>query len=257
MAETTAIEWTDTTWNPVSGCTKVSRGCDRCYAERLSERFRGVPGHAFEQGFDLRLWPERLAQPMQWKRSRRVFVNSMSDLFHKKIPREFLKQIFDAMEVADRHQYQVLTKRSSLLRSFVNARYSDAPCPEHIWLGVSVEDQKALRRIDHLRDANVTVRFLSIEPLLEDLGLLDLTGIHWVIVGGESGPGFRVLEPAWVSGVRDQCVEQGVPFFFKQWGGIRPKSGGNLLDGDGWSQYPRLAAPEIGEVRSDARQDGR
>ena len=168
MAETTAIEWTDTTWNPVSGCTKVSRGCDRCYAERFSERFRGVPGHAFEQGFDLRLWPERLAQPMRWKRSRRVFVNSMSDLFHKNIPREFLTQVFDAMEVADHHQYQVLTKRSSLLRSFVNARYTELPCPEHIWLGVSVEDRKAMRRIDHLRAANVNERFLSIEPLLED-----------------------------------------------------------------------------------------
>jgi protein gp37 len=248
MAETTAIEWTDTTWNPVSGCTKVSRGCDRCYAERFSERFRGVPGHAFEQGFDLRLWPERLTQPMRWKRSRRVFVNSMSDLFHKNIPREFLSQIFDTMEAADRHQYQVLTKRSSLLRSFVNGRYKHLPCPEHIWLGVSVEDRKALRRIDHLRGANATVRFLSIEPLLEDLGTLDLTGIHWVIVGGESGPGFRVLEPAWVCGVRDQCIEQGVPFFFKQWGGIRPKAGGNTIDGHVWHEYPGVSPSAISMV---------
>lgn len=238
MADSTAIEWTDATWNPVSGCTKVSRGCDRCYAERFSERFRGVPGHAFEQGFDLRLWPERLDQPVRWRRSRRVFVNSMSDLFHKNIPRDYVRQVFDAMEGADRHQYQVLTKRSSLLRAFVNCRYTDHACPQHIWLGVSVEDRKALRRIDHLRTANASLRFLSVEPLLEDLGDLDLTDIHWVIVGGESGPGFRALEPDWVRSVRDQCVEQGVPFFFKQWGGIRPKSGGNLLDGRKWSQYP-------------------
>jgi protein gp37 len=238
MADLTAIEWTDATWNPVSGCTKVSRGCDRCYAERFSERFRGVPGHAFEQGFDLRLWPQRLDHPAHWKRPRRVFVNSMGDLFHKQIPREFVGRVFDAMEAADWHQYQVLTKRSSLLRAFVNSRFPDSPCPAHIWLGVSVEDRRALRRVDHLRSANARVRFLSVEPLLEDLGELDLRGLHWVIVGGESGPGFRPLEREWVRGVRDQCLEQGVPFFFKQWGGIRPKSGGNVLDGRRWSQYP-------------------
>jgi protein gp37 len=228
MADVTAIEWTDATWNPVSGCTKVSRGCDRCYAERFSERFRGVPGHAFEQGFDLRLWPQRLTQPARWKRSRRVFVNSMADLFHKNIPRGFVSE--------------VLTKRSSLLRSFVNSRFRERPCPEHIWLGVSVEDRKALRRVDHLQGVNASVRFLSVEPLLEHLGEIDLTGIHWVIVGGESGPGFRAVDPAWVREVRDQCIEQDVPFFFKQWGGLRPKSGGNTLDGEVWQEYPDLAA---------------
>jgi len=238
VANGTAIEWTDATWNPVSGCTKVSRGCDRCYAERFSERFRGVPGHAFEQGFDLRLWPGRLVQPGRWKRSRRVFVNSMGDLFHKNIPREFVAQVFDAMEVADRHQYQVLTKRSSLLRSFVNRRYPELPAPEHIWLGVSVEDRKALRRVEHLRLTNASVRILSVEPLLESLGKLDLSEIHWVIVGGESGPGCRSMDPSWVREIRDHCVEQHVPFFFKQWGGIRPKSGGNTLDGRVWGQYP-------------------
>lgn len=254
MADVTAIEWTDATWNPVSGCTKVSRGCDRCYAERFSERFRGVPGHAFEQGFDLRLWPQRLTQPTQWKRSRRVFVNSMADLFHKKIPRKYVSDVFDVMEAADWHQYQVLTKRSSLLRSFVNSRYRELPCPEHIWLGVSVEDRKALRRVEHLRGASASVRFLSVEPLLEDLGAIDLTGIHWVIVGGESGPGFREMKPSWARAVRDQCVDQGVPFFFKQWGGIRPKTGGNLLDGEQWSQYPSINGAASKEALSSAAQ---
>lgn len=257
MADLTAIEWTDATWNPVSGCTKVSRGCDRCYAERFSERFRGVPGHSFEQGFDLRLWPQRLMQPARWKRSRRVFVNSMADLFHKNIPRKFVSDVFDVMEAADWHQYQVLTKRSSLLRAFVNARFRESPCPSHIWLGASVEDRKALRRVEHLRGAHASVRFLSVEPLLEDLGVIDLTDIHWVIVGGESGPGFREMDSAWVREVRDQCVEQSVPFFFKQWGGIRPKSGGNLLDGEKWSQYPSLVETASEEAPSSGGQDCR
>jgi protein gp37 len=242
VANGTAIEWTDATWNPVSGCTKVSRGCDRCYAERFSERFRGVPGHAFEQGFDLRLWPERLRQPQQWRRPRRVFVNSMSDLFHKRIPHEFVTQVFDTMESADWHQYQVLTKRSSLLKSFVNQRYPDQPAPRHIWFGVSVEDRSALRRVHHLQAANAGIRFLSIEPLLGPLRNLDLTGIDWVIVGGESGPGFRPPAVEWVREIRDQCLDAGIPLFFKQWGGIRPKSGGNSLDGRVWEQFPVLEA---------------
>ena len=238
MANVTAIEWTDATWNPVSGCTKVSKGCDHCYAERFSERFRGVTGHPYEQGFDLRLWPERLTQPARWNRPRRVFVNSMGDLFHKSIPLEFVAQVFDAMETAHWHQFQVLTKRSTLLRSFVNARYPEDPAPHHIWLGVSVEDRKALRRIEHLRQANATVRMVSVEPLLERLGRIDLEGIHWVIVGGESGPGFRPMEVSWVREIRDQCIEHGVAFFFKQWGGSRPKSNGNLLDGRTWTDHP-------------------
>jgi protein gp37 len=243
MSQKTSIEWTETTWNPVSGCTKISRGCENCYAERFSERFRGVKNHPFEQGFDLRLWPDRLEYPSSWRRPRRIFVNSMSDLFHKDIPAAFIEQVFDTMEKADWHTYQVLTKRSSLMRDFVNERYAHSACPPHIWLGVSVEDRQALSRVEHLRQARASVRFLSVEPLIGPIGKLDLDDIHWVIVGGESGPGFRPMDPAWAREVRDQCVAQEVPLFFKQWGGIRPKSGGNLLDHRKWAQFPE-AAPE-------------
>jgi protein gp37 len=239
MAAHTEIEWTDATWNPTSGCTKISKGCDNCYAERFSERFRGVRGHAYEQGFDLKLWPERLLLPLSWKRSRRIFVNSMSDLFHKDIPKDFINAVFDTMERASWHTYQVLTKRSSLLRTFVNDKYRHAPSPSHIWLGVSVEDKSTLGRIENLQKTNASIRFLSIEPLLEPLGRLNLEGIDWVIVGGESGPGFRPIDIDWVREVRDQCVDAGIAFFFKQWGGLRPKSGGNLLDGRQWTKYPQ------------------
>lgn len=244
MSDKTAIEWTESTWNPVTGCTQISRGCDRCYALRFSERFRGVKGHPFEQGFDLRLWPDRISQPVSWHRPRRIFVNSMSDLFHKDISSAFISQVFDTMERADWHTYQVLTKRSSLMRNFVNQRYRNSVCPPQIWLGVSVEDRAALSRVEHLRQARASVRFLSVEPLIGPIGKLNLEGIHWVIVGGESGPGFRPMKPEWAHEVRDQCVEAGVPFFFKQWGGIRPKSGGNVLDGRVWAEYPRIDAFE-------------
>lgn len=240
MADHSEIEWTDATWNPSTGCTKVSRGCDNCYAERFSERFRGVEGHPFEQGFDLRLWPARLALPFSWRRPRRIFVNSMSDLFHKDIPREFVEGVFDTMEKADWHTYQVLTKRSSMLRDFINDRYRTKPAPLHIWLGVSVEDRAALCRVKHLRQANAGVRFLSLEPLLGPLGKLNLKDIRWVIVGGESGPRFRPLRAEWVREVKDQCCDSGIAFFFKQWGGIRPKAGGNTFDGSTWLEYPRL-----------------
>src|SRR5882672_1287775 len=184
MADNSQIEWTDATWNPTTGCTKVSSGCDRCYAERFSERFRGTKGHPFESGFDLTLRPSRLTLPLSWKRPRQIFVNSMSDLFHKDIPSEFISRVFDTMETADWHTYQVLTKRSSLLRDFVNRRYPDDPSPFHIWLGVSVEDRSALSRIEHLKQARASIRFLSLEPLLGPLGRLNLTGIQWVIAGG-------------------------------------------------------------------------
>lgn len=248
MADNSQIEWTDATWNPTTGCTKVSSGCDRCYAERFSERFRGTKGHPFENGFDLTVRPSRLTLPLSWKRPRQVFVNSMSDLFHKDIPSEFIERVFDTMEAADWHTYQVLTKRSSLLRDFVNRRYSDDRAPSHIWLGVSVEDPTALSRIDHLKQTNASIRFLSLEPLLAPLGRLDLEGIRWVIAGGESGPGFRRVEIEWVREIRDQCLESGVPFFFKQWGGIRPKAGGNLLDGHQWTQYPDIAKRQNGST---------
>jgi protein gp37 len=238
MANSTAIEWTDTTWNPVTGCSKISAGCDNCYAERFSERFRGVPSHPFEAGFDLTLRPARLEQPLHWRQPRMVFVNSMSDLFHKEIPREFISRVFDTMERAHWHTFQVLTKRSSLMRDFVRQRYGDRRGPHHIWLGVSVEDGTRKSRIRHLQGAPAGVRFLSIEPLIGPVGKLDLSGIDWVIVGGESGPKARFVDPDWVREVRDQCVEKGVALFFKQWGGLRPKSGGRELDGQKWSQFP-------------------
>ncbi len=240
MSENSEIEWTDATWNPVTGCTKISRGCDNCYAERMAERFRGVAGHPYEQGFDLRLWPSRLGTPKTWKRGRFIFVNSMSDLFHLEVPKSFRSSVFDTMEEADQHIYQVLTKRSSVMRDFVNDRYKTRPVPSHIWLGVSVEDRPARSRIKHLQQTNANVRFLSIEPLLGRVGRLDLRGIHWVIVGGESGPNCRPTELDWVREIRDQCIEDAIPLFFKQWGGLRPKTGGNELDGRTWFEYPSL-----------------
>ena len=242
MADHSGIEWTDATWNPVTGCTKISRGCDNCYAARFAERFRGVPGHPYESGFDLTLHPERLDQPLRWKRSRLVFVNSMSDLFHKDVSRDFIDEIFGVMEEADHHFFQVLTKRSSLMRDYLLRRYAGSAVPQHIWCGVTVEDQKALSRVRHLRDAPAQVRFLSIEPLLESLGEFDLSGIHWVIVGGESGPRARPIEVSWVCEVRDRCAEEDVPFFFKQWGGFRPKSGGRELDGRPHDGMPKAFA---------------
>jgi protein gp37 len=238
MSENTQIEWTDATWNPVTGCTKISPGCVNCYAERLAERFRGVKGHPYEQGFDLRLWPTRLALPFCWKRPRNIFVNSMSDLFHKNIPKEFVGRVFNTMEKANWHTYQVLTKRSSVLRNFVNERFRSEPAPPNIWLGVSIENVSALKRLENLRHGNASVRFLSLEPLLGPIGTLDLDGIHWVIAGGESGPNFRPVRIEWIREIRDQCIGAGVPFFFKQWGGVRPKSGGNELDGRTWMEYP-------------------
>jgi protein gp37 len=239
MAAATSIEWTDTTWNPVTGCTKISAGCDHCYAERFSERFRGTLNHPFETGFDLTLRPERIEQPLTWRRPRMVFVNSMSDLFHKEIPRAFISKVFDTMERAHWHTFQVLTKRSSLMRNFLRQRYSSTPAPTHMWFGVSVEDGARLSRLRHLREAPAGIRFLSIEPLIGPIGKIELDGIDWVIVGGESGPGARPMNPDWVREIRDQCTAAGVAFFFKQWGGLRPKSGGRQLDGREWSDFPK------------------
>jgi protein gp37 len=238
VAENSAIEWTDTTWNPVTGCTKISAGCDNCYAARFSERFRGVKGHPFETGFDLTLRPERLSQPLGWKRPRMVFVNSMSDLFQKGIPKAHIAAVFETMERANWHTYQVLTKRSSLMQKFINERYTSRASPAHMWFGVSVENEQAKSRVAHLRQTNAGVRFLSIEPLIAPVGRLDLRGIDWVIVGGESGPGARPMDPAWALDVRNQCVATRVAFFFKQWGGRSPKTGGRLLEGREWNQFP-------------------
>jgi protein gp37 len=242
MANATAIEWTDATWNPVTGCTKISAGCDHCYAERFSERFRGTPGHPFKNGFDLMLRPERLAQPFIWRQPRMIFVNSMSDLFHKAVPSDFISKVFDTMEKANWHTFQVLTKRSSIMRNFLRARYGNERGPSHIWCGVSIEDGKRKARMKHLQDAPAGVRFLSIEPLIAPVGSIFLQGIDWVIVGGESGPGARPMQPDWVREVRDQCLEQRVAFFFKQWGGLRPKSGGRELDGREWDEFPNPAS---------------
>jgi protein gp37 len=242
MAASSEIEWTDATWNPVTGCTKISAGCDHCYAERFAERFRDVPGHPFAHGFDLVLRPERLAQPLEWRKPKMIFVNSMSDLFHKEIPTEFIERVFDTMERADWHTFQVLTKRSSLMRNFLRRRYGVATSPQHIWCGVSIEDGSKLSRVRHLQDTPAGTRFLSIEPLIGRVSTIDLNGIDWVIVGGESGPRARYMDPSWVREIRDQCQDAGIPFFFKQWGGLRPKSGGRVLDGLQWSQFP-LATP--------------
>jgi protein gp37 len=239
MAATTQIEWTDATWNPVTGCTKVTRGCDFCYAERFAERFRGVSGHPFENGFDLTLRPERLKQPLSWRQPRRIFVNSMSDLFHKDVPREFIDAVFETMETAHWHEFQVLTKRSSLMARYLRQRYGEDLAPSHIWLGVSVEDAKNVVRIRHLQAARASVKFVSFEPLIGPVGAIDLSGIDWAIVGGESGPKARVMSEEWALEIQLQCKTFGVAFFFKQWGGFRPKSGGRLLRGREWNQYPQ------------------
>ncbi len=244
MAQQSDIEWTDATWNPVTGCTKIGLGCDNCYAHRFAERWRGIQGHPYEQGFDLRLWPSRLRQPSEWKKPRMIFVNSMSDLFHKNVDREFIDKVFDTMETANWHVYQVLTKRSSLMRTFVNDRYNGGAVPRHIWLGVSVEDSAHKNRIEHLRKINSEARFISFEPLLGPIGTVDLSGIAWAIVGGESGPKARAMAPSWATELRDKCEREGVAFFFKQWGGARPKSGGRLLEGEEWNGFPWQIVPK-------------
>ena len=244
MAQASEIEWTDATWNPVTGCTKVGPGCDNCYAERFAERWRGIEGHPYEQGFDLRQWPMRLNQPSLWKKPRMIFVNSMSDLFHKQVERPFIDKVFEAMEEADWHVYQVLTKRSSLMRRYVCNRYREKSVPDHIWLGVSVENAEHKSRIEHLRQINSRARFVSFEPLLGPIGSVDLTGIAWAIVGGESGPKARPMALSWATDLRDKCNASSVAFFFKQWGGPRPKSGGRLLEGEEWNGFPWHIVPQ-------------
>jgi protein gp37 len=242
MAETSTIEWTDATWNPVRGCTKISPGCTNCYAERFAERFRGVSGHPFEFGFDLRLVGDKLTAPLRWKTPKRIFVNSMSDLFHEQVPDAYIGEVADVMSAANWHTFQVLTKRAKRLRQMVSATLTDAARARHVWWGVSVEDRKyGLPRLEELRASEVAVRFLSIEPLLEDLGDIDLQGISWVIVGGESGPRARPMDERWVDDILAQCIEQSVPFFFKQWGGTRKKTTGRLLHGRTYDSMPDVA----------------
>lgn len=240
MSASSKIEWTDATWNPVRGCSKVSPGCKHCYAERFAERFRGVKNHPFEQGFDLRLIPSKLAEPIRWRQPRMVFVNSMSDLFHEQIPLSFIERVAQTMRLARWHTYQVLTKRSSRLRLLLNGPLIGAAKEQHVWWGVSVESRKyGLPRIADLQETPAAVRFLSVEPLLEDLGTLPLDGISWVIVGGESGPEARPMKEKWVVSIREQCEVAKVPFFFKQWGGVRKKAAGRVLQGRTHDEFPR------------------
>jgi protein gp37 len=239
MSDNSKIEWTDATWNPVRGCTKISPGCAHCYAETFAERFRGVPNHPFEFGFDLRLIPEKLADPIRWSKPKKIFVNSMSDLFHEDVPDDYIEKICRVMLAANWHTYQVLTKRADRMSSLLRGKLRKAAEATHIWWGVSVENRKqGLPRIDLLRQAKPSVAFLSVEPLLEDLGSMNLRGISWIIVGGESGPGARPMEAKWVRNIRNQCVRAEVAFFFKQWGGVRKSETGRTLDGRTYDGFP-------------------
>lgn len=234
MGSKSQIEWTEATWNPVTGCTKISPGCKHCYAERMALRLKAMGQRNYANGFDLTLHPEVLSIPLRWKKPQTIFVNSMSDLFHKDVPTDFIRQAFDIMLRANWHRFQVLTKRSDRLLEL----NSELPWAAHIWMGVSVESADYSFRIEHLRRTNAKLKFLSLEPLLGPLHNLDLEGIHWAIVGGESGPGSRPMPLEWVIDIREQCLRAGVPFFFKQWGGVNKKRAGRLLEGRTWDQMP-------------------
>ncbi len=234
MANSSSIEWTEATWNPLTGCTKLSAGCKNCYADRMAKRLQAMGSPNYRNGFKITLHEHMLEVPFKWRKPRKVFVNSMSDLFHPQVPDEFIHKVFDVMLRCPQHQFQVLTKRPERV-----AQMSDSlPWPSNIWMGTSVEDLRVVSRIDYLRDVGAQVRFLSLEPLLGPLPRLNLLDIHWVIVGGESGPKARPIDEAWVTDLRDQCVEWGIPFFFKQWGGRNKKKTGRLLEGRTWDEFP-------------------
>lgn len=244
MGDKSAIEWTDATWNPVTGCSKVSPGCKNCYAERLAARLEAMGNPRYRNGFEVTLHPDQLTLPLRWKGPRKIFVNSMSDLFHEAIPDDFIKQVFDVMAKADWHVFQILTKRAERLEALA----AQLPWPENIWQGVSVESEEYTWRIHHLQEVPAAVRFISVEPLLGPISRLPLKGINWVIVGGESGPRFRVAQPIWIRSIRDQCLRTKVPFFFKQWGGFTSKAGGRQLDGRLWSQLPMIHHSQVSMV---------
>jgi protein gp37 len=244
MAETSTIEWTDATWNPTSGCTKVSPGCNNCYAMKFAERFRGVRGHYYEAGFDLALRPNMLDKPASWKRPRRIFVDSMSDLFQAGVPDDYLDEVFNRMESVDRHIYQVLTKRPERMRRYLKKRYTKREMPSHIWIGVSVENNDYGWRADMLRETPAKVKFLSVEPMLGPVNHVSFDGIDWIIVGGESGPRHRSMDANWVRDVRDRCRAASVSFFFKQW---HKKNTGRVLDGMTWDQIPMLGGRPAAE----------
>lgn len=234
MAGTSHIEWTDATWNPVTGCTKVSPGCKNCYAARMSKRLQAMQQPNYRNGFSLTLQPHMLDAPLQWKQPKRIFVNSMSDLFHPSVPSEYILEVFAVMQKAHWHEYQILTKRSKRLRD-MDSSLNWLP---NIWMGVSVESEEYRFRVEDLRQTKSFTKFLSIEPLLGPIRQLNLRGIDWVIVGGESGPGARKMSREWVRQIRDQCLEESVPFFFKQWGGVFKRKTGRVLDGRTWNQMP-------------------
>ena len=239
MSVQTHIEWTDATWNPIRGCTKISPGCRHCYAETFAERFRGVPGHPYELGFEPRMVPEKLDQPLHWRSPRRIFVNSMSDLFHEDVPTDYIADVGRTIRLAHWHTYQVLTKRHVRMRELMNGPLRWMAQLPNLWLGVSVENREyGLARISALRETPASIRFLSIEPLLEHLGELDLTGIHWVIVGGESGPGARPMRREWVLSLLRQCDRANIPFFFKQWGGVNKRVSGRGIDSCIYDNFP-------------------
>jgi protein gp37 len=251
VSDNSKIEWTDATWNPVRGCTKISPGCAHCYAETFAERFRGVPGHPFEQGFDLRLVSEKLGEPIRWSRPKKIFVNSMSDLFHPEVPDDYIEKVCRVMLAANWHTYQVLTKRADRMATLLKTKLRKAADAPHIWWGVSVENRAhGLPRIEQLRSARPAVAFLSVEPLLEDLGKLDLRGIHWVIVGGESGPGARPMSEEWVKSIRAECHAHQVPFFFKQWGGVKKATTGRTLDGRTYDEFPAMLRNVVANLES-------
>ena len=240
MADNSAIEWTEATWNPVTGCDQVSPGCAHCYAKTFAERWRNIPGHPYEQGFDLRLWSERLQQPLKWTRPRMIFVNSMSDLFHEGVPLEYIEQVFEVMGRAEHHTFQILTKRHERLAEIAG----ELSWHPNIWIGVSIENRRFVHRADYLRQVDAAVRFISAEPLLGPLDELDLAGIDWLIAGGESGPKHRIVRIEWLRQLRDHCIDEDVAYFFKQWGGHRPKAGGRLLDGRTWDEMPKIGIAE-------------
>jgi protein gp37 len=238
MAQSSSIEWTEATWNPVTGCTKISPGCKHCYAERMAKRLRAMGQPRYAAGFQVTLQPDLLELPLRWRQGRLIFVNSMSDLFHHQVPLEYVQQVFAVMAEARQHRFQILTKRADRLAELA----AELPWPGNVWMGVSVESDRYLERIDRLREVPAAVRFLSLEPLIGPLDDLHLDRIGWVIVGGESGPRARPMKAEWVRSIRSQCQVQGVPFFFKQWGGVRKKHHGRELDGRTWDEMPLAAA---------------
>lgn len=237
MANTSAIEWTESTWNPVTGCTKISAGCKNCYAERMAKRLCAMGQVNYQNGFEISIHEHTLELPLKWKKPQTVFVNSMSDLFHHKVPKSFIKKMFDVMNRASWHTFQILTKRAERLLELNN----DLRWAKNIWMGVSIENKNYKERLEMLKQTNAMVKFISFEPLIGEVGDINFKGIDWAIVGGESGPSSRFMSPVWVADIRDQCLKQDIPFFFKQWGGVHKKKAGRVLEGRTWDEMPEVS----------------